>query len=115
MATRTQAPPKYTYTGIVSARIDRDLIAQLDAAARAAQIDRNTLIERLIRAHMMINPVNLVSPMTASSPPTLTNGHAARLHDAGAEEDGQPDPPELTWYIADDDAGAGIEEDDSQQ
>ena len=114
MATRTQAPPKYTYTGIVSARIDRDLIAQLDAAARAAQIDRNTLIERLIRAHMMINPVNLVSPMTASSPPTLTNGHAARLHDAGAgiEEDGQPDPRD--WYI-DDDAGAGIEEDDSQQ
>ena len=113
MATRTQAPPKYTYTGIVSARIDRDLIAQLDAAARAAQIDRNTLIERLIRAHMLINPVNLVSPMAAGSPPTLTNGHAARQDqpDAGADDDGQPDPHELTWYIAEEDA----DEEDSQQ
>ena len=110
MATRTKQPqPKYQTTAIVSSRIDRDLVPALDAAARAAQTDRNTLIERLIRAHLMT-----ISPMTASSPPTLTNGHAARLHDAdaGIEEDGQPDPRD--WYI-DDDAGAGIEEDDSQQ
>ena len=104
MATRTKQPqPKYLTTQVISSRIDRDLVPALDAAARAAQTDRNTLIERLIRAHLMT-----ISPMTASSPPTLTNGHAARLHDAGAEEDGQPDPRELTWYIAD-------EEEDSQQ
>ena len=102
MATRTQPQPKYQTTAIVSSRIDRALVPQLDAAARAAQTDRNTLIERLIRAHLMT-----ISPMTASSAPTLTNGHAAR-RDQPDEEDGQPDPPELTWYIAD-------EEEDSQQ
>ena len=110
MATRTKQPqPKYQTTAIVSSRIDRDLVPALDAAARAAQTDRNTLIERLIKAHLMT-----ISPMTASSPPTLTNGHAARQdHDlAGADDDGQPDPRD--WYIGDD-AGAGVEEDDSQQ
>ena len=104
MATRTQPQPKYQTTAIVSSRIDRALVPQLDAAARAAGTDRNTLIERLIRAHLMT-----ISPMAASSAPTLTNGHAARQdqRDAGADDDGQPDPPELTWYIAD--------EEDTQQ
>ena len=102
MATRTQAPPKYLTTQVISSRIDRNLVPALDAAARAAGTDRNTLIERLIRAHLMT-----ISPMAASSPPTLTNGHAARQDqpDAGADDDGQPDPRESTWYIADEEDG----------
>lgn len=41
-------------TQIVSARIERDLVPQLDQAARAAGLDRNSLIDRLIRSHLAI-------------------------------------------------------------
>ena len=51
-------------TQIVSARIDRGMVAQLDAAARSAGTDRNGFIARSIRAAL-----TLTQPQPPTAPP----------------------------------------------
>ena len=58
-------------TQVVSARIDRALVAQFDQAARAAGLDRNSLIERLIRAHLAIVAPAAPSARSRSVDPVL--------------------------------------------